>query len=544
MTQQEKYAELFAAEAREHLAEISRAFVALESEPGDRDSLDAIFRSVHTIKGMAAAMGYEVASSLAHNIESALDELRSERRQADADVVDMLLESSDRLEEVVIATVEGKKPPDSSKVIERLVLWRIADDSATQPAPEAEKTSARRKKTRDAKAAPRPGPERATRADTRIRVDIRRLDALMNLIGELAIVRGQLRALAQQSGIEVLQDTVDRAGSLIREMQMHVVESRMVPVWQIFDRFPRVVRDAARALGKEIEFEVTGKELELDRTLLDRISDPLVHLLRNAVDHGIEPPAERKKAGKPQSGRIELAARRERSRVVIEVRDDGRGIDREAVIKKAREAGDSEHEAEPSAQELFRIMARPGFSTATRVTEVSGRGVGLDVVHTSIRGLGGAVDLQTEKGVGTTFRLELPLTLAILRALIVEVEGQVYALPATFTRESFQTEESNVVEAHGREWISWRDQLLPLTRLPRLFASDNGDGVNGKNNSVHIVALEFGGAHLAVSVDRFVGEEEIVVKSFNTPLGAAPVFSGATVRPDGRPALVLDVGSF
>ena len=544
MSQQEKYAELFAAEAREHLAEISRAFVALESEPSNRDSLDAIFRSVHTIKGMAAAMGYEVASSLAHNIESVLDELRKERRQVDSVAVDMLLESSDKLEEVVIATVEGKEPPDPAGVIERLVLWRIAVEGAVQPVPESEKIAAPRRKTSDARSAPTQRPDtKAGQADSRIRVDIRRLDALMNLIGELAIVRGQLRALAQESGLEALQDTVDRAGSLIGEMQMHVVESRMVPVWQIFDRFPRVVRDAARALGKNIEFEVTGKDLELDRTLLDRISDPLVHLLRNAVDHGIETPAEREKVGKPPSGKIELAARRERSRIVIEVCDDGRGIDRDAVLKKARETGAVEHDSEPSAQELFRIMARPGFSTATQVTEVSGRGVGLDVVHTSIRGLGGAIDLQTEKGAGTTFRLELPLTLAILRALIVEVEGQAYAVPATFTRESFEMKESKVVEAHGREWIEWRNQLLPLTRLPRLFAGEAVNGSNGGSGSVRIVALEFGGANLAVSVDRFVGEEEIVVKSFNMPLGAVPVFSGATVRPDGRPALVLDVGS-
>jgi two-component system chemotaxis sensor kinase CheA len=551
MSQQEKYAGLFAAEAREHLAEMSRALVALESEPNNRDSLDAIFRSVHTIKGMAAAMGYEVATHLAHNIESVLDELRLEKRTVDSAVVDILLQSSDQLEEVVVATVEGREPPDPAAMVEQLVLWRISEGAAAPTAPAGETSAAdkpARKKVADSKPAASRRPERsAARSDSRVRVDIRRLDALMNLIGELAIVRGQLRALAAETGMEAMQDAVERAGGLIGEMQVQVVESRMVPVWQIFDRFPRVVRDAARTLGKEIEFDVAGKNLELDRTLLDAISDPLVHLLRNAVDHGIESPEKRKQAGKPPTGHIALSARREKSRVIVEVRDDGRGIDRNKVIAKARDAGILERDAEPSAQELFRIMARPGFSTAAKITELSGRGVGMDVVHNAIRGLGGAVELVTEIGVGTTFRMELPLTLAILRALVVKVNGQVYAVPATFTRESFEVHESEVQEVHGREWVDWHDHLLPLTRLQKMFAADSGNGSNGSNGSaedtVHVVALEFGGSRLAVSVDGYVGEEEIVVKAFNMPLGAVPVCSGATVRPDGRPALVLDVGS-
>ncbi|HSG81708.1 MAG TPA: chemotaxis protein CheA [Gemmatimonadota bacterium] len=543
MSQQEKYAELFAAEAREHLAEMSRALIALESAPDDRESLDSIFRSVHTIKGMAAAMGYDAATRLAHNIESVLDELRHERRAVDSGVIDLLLKSNDGLEEVVVATVEGGEPADPAVLIEQLILWRVSGEAAVQSTKPGQAPSA--SPTPDTGAhAKQPAERRQVQTDSRVRVDIRRLDALMNLIGEMAIVRGQLRALAAESGLEVLQDAVERAGGLIGEIQAQVVESRMVPVWQIFDRFPRVVRDAARMLGKETEFVVTGKNLELDRALLDAIGDPLVHLLRNAVDHGIEPPETRVKAGKPRVGRIELLARRERSRVIVEVRDDGRGIDKAAVIQKARQAGVLKGDAEPSAQELFRIMARPGFSTAEEITELSGRGVGLDVVNNSIRGLGGAVEVMTEKGAGTTFRMELPLTLAILRALLVEVGGQVYAVPATFTRESFLANESDILQAHGREWVDRRSERLPLTRLRRLFANGASEGSNGPvEGTVHVVALEFGGARLAISVDGFVGEEEIVVKSFKMPRGAVPVFSGATVRPNGKPALVLDVGS-
>jgi two-component system chemotaxis sensor kinase CheA len=378
-----------------------------------------------------------------------------------------------------------------------------------------------------------------------VRVDIRRLDALMNLLGELTIVRGRLRRLARELGSEALLETVEAAARLISEMQVEVVESRMVPVWQVFDRFPRLVRDAARSAGKEVEIEIRGKELELDRSLLDNISDPLVHLLRNAVDHGIEPPEERERAGKPRTGRIELAARRERSRVVIEVRDDGRGIDRETVVARARREGLLGGSQEPSDQELFRIIARAGFTTAEDVTTLSGRGVGLNVVEETVRSLGGAVELRSEPGAGTTFRLELPLTLAILPALIVEVAGQFYALPSTFARESFLTSETGVEKAHGREWVRWRDGLIPLTRLQRLFggAGNGAERSASSDGPLKVVALEFGGERLAVSVDRFVGEEEIVVKTFDPPRGSVPVFAGAMVMPDGRPALVIDVGS-
>jgi len=545
MNQQDKYAQLFAAEAREHLAEMSRALVALEEAPGERESLDAIFRSVHTIKGMAGAMGYNAAARLAHNIESVLDELRVGRREVSPELIDLLLQSTDVLDAVVEATVAGAEPPDPSEVIERLVAWRSAD---------ASQTAAERKETGGASTPAVPAPEGvevpkaqkplSRRSDSsRVRVDIKRLDKLMNLMGELMIVRSRLGALADELGSELMQELVDEASSLISEMQVEVVESRMVPVWQVFDRFPRLVRDAARTAGKEVEIEITGKELELDRSLLDAISDPLVHLLRNAVDHGIESADEREKARKPRAGKIELSARRERSRVVIVVRDDGHGIDRVGVEAEARRRGLLPEDVRPSDQELFRIMARPGFSTSETVTRLSGRGVGLNVVDDTIRGVGGSVELRSEAGVGTSFLLELPLTLVIMPALIVGVAGQSYALPATFTRESFEVEEGDISEAHGREWVRWREERLPLTRLQTLLSDGNGGSNGAENDVVRLVALEYGGQRLAIAVDEFVAEEEIVVKSFAPPRGAVHVFSGATVRPDGRPALVLDVGN-
>lgn len=535
---QTKYAELFASEAREHLAQITRSLVALESEPGDQESLDAIFRSAHTIKGMAAAMGYSVVTRLAHSFESALEQLRDHEIPVDAHVIDLLLECSDRLEEAVDITEAGGEAQDPSPLIEQLVALNESGG------PE---TGARGRPARQV-ATSMDAEHRQRRSRTaRVGVDIRRLDNLMNQVGELMIVRSRLGALATELSSEPLQDAVERAGGIIRDIQAEVVESRMVPVWQVFDRFPRLVRDTARHEGKEVELEISGKGLELDRSLLDAITDPLIHLLRNAVDHGIESPKERESLGKRRAGRIRVSAQRERSRVVITVEDDGRGVDRQAAIARARESGTLDPSREPTDQELFRILARPGFTTAKRVTTLSGRGVGLNVVDDCARALGGSIELSTEPGAGTMIRLELPLTVAIVHAVMVEVLGETYGLPVRFARESFEIAEEDVEIGHGREWISWRDERIPLRRLRRLFnggaSSAGSTGSDGNGRTLKLVALEFGGERIAIAVDRFLGEQEVVVKTFDPPLGALSVFSAATVRPDGRPALLLDVGS-
>ena len=550
MRQPDKYAQLFAAESRDHLSEMSRALVVLEQEPESRESVDAVFRSVHTIKGMAAAMGYDVATRLAHNVESVLDEVRSGRRRVTGQLVDLLLESTDQLDAAVTATVAGEEPPEPAVMIERLVSWRLAGEVAKEEQGKSIAGTAAQEESKDIEAERQKRQaldSSLRRPDTsKIRIPISRLDMLMNLIGELTIVRNRMRAFTAKLDVPPLTDAVEKAGQLIAELQAQVVESRMVPIWQVFDRYPRLVREAARAAGKDVELEVTGKELEVDRALLDAVSDPLLHLLRNAVDHGIEAPEERQMVGKPRAGRVRLSARRERSRVVIEVSDDGRGVDRQRVREEAQRRALITDDIELGDPELYRILAGPGFSTADRVTTLSGRGVGLNVVEESVRRLGGSVQFNTERGVGTVFRLELPLTMVILPALIVEVSEQVYAVPATFTRESLQLGKGAVEKSQGREWIHWHDERLPLLRLRRLF----GDGANDTEevdgmgrDTVRVMVLEFGGRRSAIAVDRGIGEEEIVVKSFDMPLGAVPVFSGATVRPDGRPALVLDVGS-
>jgi two-component system chemotaxis sensor kinase CheA len=371
-----------------------------------------------------------------------------------------------------------------------------------------------------------------------VRIDLRRLDHLMNLVGELVIERGRLQSLAAQRDDSVLDDVVGKATRLIGEIQDGVLGSRMVPVWQVFDRFPRVVREAARSLKKEVSLTLQGREIELDRALLEQVADPLVHLLRNAVDHGIEPVAQRRAAGKPDAGHITLSARRERSAVIISVSDDGAGVDRRKVLRKAKATGLLDDDVQQlSDDEVLRVIARAGFSTAERVSEVSGRGVGIDAVVARIRSLGGAVEFRTHEGQGTTFELRLPVTLAIIPALIARVGEEAYALPLTHVTETLQSARGIIRQVRGRAVLVLRDQILPLLDLRAVVGLPARD-VEG----CQIVIVEATDRRAGLVIDRLLGQHEIVVKSFDAVRGAAAGFNGATILADGTAALILDVG--
>lgn len=382
----------------------------------------------------------------------------------------------------------------------------------------------------------------ATARARNIRVDLRRLDALMNQIGELVIIRDRLQKLAAVRDEPELEETVDQAARLISELQDEIMQARMVPVGQVFDRFPRLVRDAARMLGKQVEFVIEGKEIEFDRSMLDEIGDPIVHLLRNSLDHGIESPGERRAAGKPETGTLHLLAARERSQVLIRVEDDGRGISRERVLAKAVAAGlvpaETAH-ALPD-DEVFRLLTRAGFSTAERVTDVSGRGVGLDVVATRVRALGGTLEIESTPGRGTVFTLRMPLTLAIVRALLVKLGGETYALPITHVGETVEIPEADVRSVKGRTVAVLRDEVIPLLSLRGMLRHAEAAPADGRRMAV---VLEAGENRVGVEVDGLAGQQEIVVKSFDATVATLRLFSGATILSDGRPALILDVGS-
>jgi two-component system chemotaxis sensor kinase CheA len=373
------------------------------------------------------------------------------------------------------------------------------------------------------------------RRSAQIRVDPGRLDHLAEGIGEASVLHARLLQATANAGTRV-EHMVDRLGALLTDLQRTIFAMRMVPVSEVFDRFPRLVRDAARAADKHVDLRVEGADIELDRAILEEMVDPLVHLLRNAVDHGLESSEERVAAGKSARGDLLLRAERERTSVKIQVVDDGRGVDAARVVARAKAAGllPAEAEERQSDDALLRLMSRPGFSTAERVTELSGRGVGLDAVVARIRALGGAISMASRRGEGTTFTVRLPLTLALAQALRVRVAGEDYAIPLTHVTEAVELADVMTVAVNGRETLRLRDELLPLVRLRTVLRT------GGEQTERAAVIAEIGDRRAALAVDELVGREQILVKSFDAAVGMLPCFSGATVLADGRPALILD----
>jgi two-component system chemotaxis sensor kinase CheA len=633
-----QYAELFLAESREHLSACNQLLLQWERAPASPEPLGGLFRSVHTVKGMAATMGYARVADLAHRMENLLDRLRKGVVAPSGDMLQLLFRAIDLLEKSIGLAVAGRE-----KDVDVAGLGAELDVAAHQRdrGPAGKATRGRRSGRAAAPAAPAVGlpigeapvevsspgrlvsvtlraeaplkggrallvlrrardlgpvshvspPEAAFESDDfdgrfgfrldaaveaaeieralaragdvervavsesdavagrgegagadrsrHIRVDLRRLDRLMDLIGELVTARGRLNQLAAERRDPAVDDMAIRISRLSSDLQAEIIQARMTPVWQVFDRYPRLVRDLARQLDKQVALRVEGKEIELDRAILDELGDPLVHLLRNAVDHGVESPAERRRRGKAAEGEIVLAAVRERASVTISIADDGRGIDRRRILEKAKRDGIVDaHLDSLTDDQLLRVLARPGFSTAEAVTSVSGRGVGIDVAMTKIRALGGTIEVQSEVGHGTTFVLRLPVTLAIVRALIADVGGERYALPLTYVAETVEFGAVPITTVEGREAMVLRDRVVPLVHMRALLSAANAPQPARRP----VVVLQMGERRTGLVMDGMVGQQEIVVKEFDAPAGTLPVFSGATIMGDGVPALILDAG--
>jgi two-component system chemotaxis sensor kinase CheA len=372
-----------------------------------------------------------------------------------------------------------------------------------------------------------------------IRVELRRLDLLMKQVGELVVAKNRLSALSSEAQDPVLAELTERISRLVSAMQGEVIAARMTPVGEVFERFPRLVRDLSRDLGKQIRFDMEGEEIELDRSILDEIGEPLLHLIRNAADHGIESPGDRGAAGKPAQGRILLSATRERNTVAIRVVDDGRGIDRERILAKARREGAAPETDALTDDLLVRILARPGFSTAQVVSGVSGRGVGVDVAMTRVRALGGTLEVRTELGRGTTFLIRVPLTLAIVRALLTEAGGERYAVPLAYVAETVEFDRRAVTAIRDREALVVRDQVIPTVHLRDLVAARSEVAASRRPT----IILEVGERRTALVVDALVGQQDIVVEPFDAPRGLPLFVGGATILADGAPALILDAAA-
>jgi two-component system chemotaxis sensor kinase CheA len=611
-----KYAALFVTESREHLKACNSSLLAWESEPAAAEPVDRLFRAIHTIKGMAATMGYASVAQLAHATENLLEILRQERHRASPAVFQILFRAVDALGRAVEAAAVGNEDAVDGALLAE--LDRVAADGTTsevtakppEPTPARRASDAprihslhvtirsgavmrgargalvlRRAEALGALSAIRPpvadferddfdgrfsfrlqtrateseitttlvavgevesvrfevaSPSRQTPAASRqIRVDLRRLDVLMKQVGELVVAKNRLGALSVESGSPALLELSERIGRLVTAMQAEVLAARMTPVGEVFERFPRLVRDLSQDLGKQIRFDMEGEDIELDRSILDEIGEPLVHLIRNAADHGIEPPADRVAAGKPAQGRILLSAIRERNTVAIRVADDGRGIDREKILEKARREGAAPDAESLSDDLLVRVLARPGFSTAHQISGVSGRGVGVDVAMTRVRALGGTLEVRSELGQGTTFVIRVPLTLAIVRALLTEAGGERYAVPLVYVAETVEFDRRAVTAVRDREALVVRDQVIPTVHLRDLVAARSKVTPTRRPT----VILEVGERRAALVVDALVGQQDIVVEPFDAPRGLPSFVGGATILADGAPALILDAAA-
>ncbi|SEB02973.1 two-component system, chemotaxis family, sensor kinase CheA [Thalassobacillus cyri] len=668
-----QYLDIFIEESKENLQTVNDQLLELERNPKDLTIIQEIFRSAHTLKGMAATMGFQDLADLTHKMENVLDALRNGEIIVDTLVVDVLFEAVEYLEAMImdisdggqgrsdvtaiaskIEAIESGKMPvgaDTERVqsdsqekpieyyldefettvlqeaeatgyhllditislhedcllkaarvymvfevleragevikalpsideleneqfessfsvllvtqekgenvqssiskvseIEEVVVtpFSLTGTGGDSPLPEQfeqpEDDSCHPiEKPAEANGVkdqvPDTSGKRASGNKT-IRVNIDRLDILMNLFEELVIDRGRLEQLSKELEHKELQETVERMARTSGDLQDIILNMRMVPVDQVFNRFPRMVRQLAKDLGKHINLEISGADTELDRTVIDEIGDPIVHLIRNAIDHGIESPDERAGKGKPPEGTLRLHAYHSGNHVFIEISDDGAGISREKVLSKAIHHAviTQEQSAKLSDKQVYELLMASGFSTADKISDVSGRGVGLDVVKNTIESLGGTIDISSVFGEGSKFSIQLPLTLSIISALLVKLESDTFAIPLSSIIETAMITPADMKDAHNQKMIDFRGRMIPLIFIKQLFDLKG----KGENDNYPVVIVRKGDKSAGIVVDSFIGQQEIVLKTLGEYLSEAFAISGATILGDGQVALVLD----
>lgn len=588
----------FLAESKENLELLDQQFVELEQDPENADLIKSIFRTIHTIKGTSGFFGFTTLEGIAHFAEDILSKLRDGVIKVNEDIASMLLKAVDHIK-IILSTLEktGKEPTDlshldfivdlrnfSEKITKggTIPKVRMEPKKATEikeVAPPAEEpaasstvaqkeeseeipheTSAEKEdvssREEDSEVKPEPPPAARAQAatpqqasnvhltETHVRVDVNLLDKLMNLAGELVLSRNRLVQIASVLNNPDLLAANQRMSLIVTELQEQIMKTRMQPVGNVFNKFPRIVRDLAKMAKKQVQLKIEGAETELDRSIVDVIKDPLTHMVRNSIDHGIEAPDIRVQKDKPEIGTLIMRAYHEGGQVIIEIKDDGAGINPVKIRKKAIEKGviTQEQASYMSDRDAVNLVFAPGFSTAEQVTNISGRGVGMDVVRTNIEKLGGTVELQSEVGHGTTVKVKIPLTLAIIPALIVKSNEQRYCIPQVNLVElvSLGTDEivKDIQIVGDSEFYRLRGEILPLLRLDSLLAeAKNEQDVDG----MHIVVLNSGERHFGLVVDEINDSEEIVVKPLGKYLKNIETYAGTTLMGDGKAALILDV---
>ncbi|AJC91368.1 chemotaxis sensory histidine kinase [Campylobacter subantarcticus LMG 24377] len=601
----------FLVEAFELVEQIDHDLVELEANPEDLELLNRIFRVAHTVKGSSSFLNFDVLTKLTHHMEDVLNKARHNELKITPEVMDVVLESIDMMKTLLnsirdngndttigldiapicarltaisegeslesvapVKVEEVKEEPkaeepevDVNKLsddeveaeIERLLKVRKAEDQARR----AEKKKTQETKAAPAKAAPQAqgataekkvpaagGGSSGANMDQTIRVEVKRLDHLMNLIGELVLGKNRLLKIYDdveerydgEKFLEELNQVVSQLSIVTTDIQLAVMKTRMQPIAKVFNKFPRVVRDLGRELGKQMELEISGEETELDKSIVEEIGDPIMHMIRNSCDHGIEDPVTRAANGKPEKGTVNLKAYNEGNHIVVEIADDGKGLDADALKAKAIEKNlITEREADQmNDKEAFALIFKPGFSTAAKITNVSGRGVGMDVVKTNIEKLNGVIEIDSELGKGTVMKLKIPLTLAIIQSLLVGTQEEFYAIPLASVLETVRVPIDDIYTIEGKNVLRLRDEVLSLVRLSDVFGVKQ---VLENSDQTYVVVIGVAESKLGIIVDTLVGQEEIVIKSMGEYLQNIQGIAGATIRGDGRVTLIIDVAA-
>jgi two-component system chemotaxis sensor kinase CheA len=555
----------FLVESHENLDQLDADLVGLEEAPAPAEALGRIFRTLHTIKGSCSFLGFSHLETVAHAGENLLGKLRDGKLGLSPAITDCLLRMVDVIRAMLsrLESTGSDEGVDGNGLIEQLeqlargqpesrtILAADGPEQVSAVAPSAEFTLAEGAAFASEESPPAAADSRPPSAgdgsavyDASVRINVDLLDKLMAVAGEIVLARNQILQYSQRHDDPAFLNTCRQLNLITTELQEYVMKTRLQPIGNVWNRFPRLVRDAAHACAKKVRLETDGSETELDKALIEAIRDPLTHLVRNAIDHGIEAPERRLAAGKSPEGCVRLRAYHEGGQVNVEVSDDGGGIDAQRIRDKAVEQRfiSTDQASRMSAQSLLGLIFLPGFSTASAVTTVSGRGVGMDVVKTNIEAIGGSIDIQSTVGLGTTVRLRIPLTLAIIKVLVVTAAGDRYAIPQVSIVELVRVEgekaRKSIQRIHGVLVYRYRDSLLPLVNLNQALqvaaAPEEDDAVN-------IVVLQAGDRQLGLVVDRINDTQEIVVKPLWKHLKGVACFAGATVMGDGKVALILDV---
>ena len=532
------YKELFRSESNDIFHGLEDGIIGLETEEDPSPHLEELFRHAHNLKGISGAMGYEDVVTASHAIENYLDGIRKGEISVLKNAVDTLLEAVDMTRRCVALAAEEDESSRGAELAEQIamLLAGLIDRSRVSKERPSEDASADPAVAVAAVCGDAPPEFREPIRTTR--VELERLDRIMMLVGELIISRIRFSGLAAGVENKAIVDELEMSGRLVSDIQREVMEARLVPVGQVCQRFKRLVRDTAKIKDKSVRFEIVGAEIGVDRSVLEGVVDPLVHLIRNAIDHGIETPEQREAAGKPIEAAIKLSTRRERNHVVLEVSDDGKGIDLQRVIDKGASSGLSARgKKDLSEDELCRILSAPGFSTSSGVDRISGRGMGMNIVKRTVDSLGGTMHIRSVAGKGTSISLHLPVNLSIIKVLMFRVGEDVHALPIEYIVETTRVERGSLKSVHGKDVFSTPEGPIPVVRPWEVFDTSTEEEVG---RYLKLIVVDTGKGRAGIIVKRIIGQQEIVIKGLPSIIRGISGISGATILGSGKVAFIWD----